>query len=212
MTHPQSAYSVRMGRRLRGRVAWAVWAVLALAGMFAAPCDAAAQSRRNGHAPIYIVNGERMSEEDVKEIDPADIVSNTLLPADEHTVAEYGDQAANGVIVIVLRYDTPARFEVDGQPAGYSDYIAGRVKWDDTDPVARVIVSFTVKPDGSVAVKDVLEATDNRLRRRILKAMEEAPRWTPALKQGEGVATDHVLRITLPRGRRLPREKVIPVR
>ena len=209
MIRQLTAYLRRACRRMRGI---AVPAALVLAGVSFPPCGAAAQSRLKEHVPIYIVNGERMSEEDVKEIDPADIVSNTLLPADERTVAEYGDQAANGVIVIVLRYDTPARFEVDGRPAGYSDYIAGRVKWDDTDPVARVIVSFTVGPDGSVAVKDVLEVTDKRLGRRILKAMEEAPRWTPALKQGEGVATDHVLRITLPRGRRLPREKVIPVR
>lgn len=187
-------------------------AALVLAFALPAPSGAAAQNRRAGRAPIYIVNGVRMSEDEVKEIDPSDIVTNTLLPADESTVAQYGDQAANGVIVIVLRYDTPARFEAGGEPAVYSGYIAGRVKWDDTDPVARVIVSFTVEADGSVVVKDVLEATDNRLRRRILRAMEEAPWWIPALKDGEGVATDHVLRVTLPKGRQLPREKVIPVR
>lgn len=178
----------------------------------AVPCEAAAQSLRADRAPIYIVNGVRMSEEDVKEIDPADIVSNELLPADEHTVAEYGEQAANGVIILTLRYDTPARFEAEGEPTGFSRYIADRVKWDETDPVARVIISFTVAADGSVEVKDILEATDRRLLRRIQKAMEEAPKWIPALKEGEGVATDHVLRITLPRGRELPRERVVLIR
>ena len=34
--------------------------------------------------PIYIVNGERMDEEQVRAIDPEDIVSNELLPADEY--------------------------------------------------------------------------------------------------------------------------------
>lgn len=160
---------------------------------------------QNTQMPLYIVNGVRMSEDQVKEIDPSDIVSNTLLPADEQTIAEYGEQANNGVVVIVLRYDTPPRFEVDGEQTGYSRYVADMVKWDpESDPLARVIIAFTVEPDGSVSVRDVLEATDKRLCRRVLKAMEEAPRWIPAKKDGEGVATDHVLRVTLPERRPRP--------
>lgn len=167
---------------------------------------------QNTQAPLYIVNGEPMSEEQVKDIDPSDIVSNTLLPADEHTIAEYGEAANNGVVVIVLRYDTPPRFEVGGEQTGYSRYVGRMVKWDaESDPVARVIIAFRVEADGSVTVRDVLEATDKRLCRRVLKAMEEAPRWQPALKDGEGVATDHVLRITLPEGRTLPREREIAI-
>ena len=188
-------------------------AALLLAALSAAvPQRTAAQSLRTDRAPIYIVNGMRMSEEEVREIDPADIVSNELLPADDATVDKYGEQAANGVILLTLRYDTPARFEAGGENAGFSRYIADRVKWDDTDPVARVIISFTVAADGSVEVKDILEAPDRRLLRRIAKALEEAPKWTPAMKGDQGVATDHVLRITLPRGRTLPRERVIPIR
>ncbi|OKY89530.1 MAG: hypothetical protein BHV70_02630 [Bacteroidales bacterium 55_9] len=167
---------------------------------------------QNTQAPLYIVNGEPMSEEQVKDIDPSDIVSNTLLPADEHTIAEYGEAANNGVVVIVLRYDTPPRFEVGSEQTGYSRYVGRMVKWDaESDPVARVIIAFRVEADGSVTVRDVLEATDKRLCRRVLKAMEEAPRWQPALKEGEGVATDHVLRITLPEGRTLPREREIAI-
>lgn len=167
---------------------------------------------QNTQAPLYIVNGEPMSEEQVKDIDPSDIVSNTLLPADEHTIAEYGEAANNGVVVIVLRYDTPPRFEVGDEQPGYSRYVGRMVKWDaESDPVARVIIAFRVEADGSVTVRDVLEATDKRLCRRVLKAMEEAPRWQPALKEGEGVATDHVLRITLPEGRTLPREREIAI-
>lgn len=167
---------------------------------------------QNTQAPLYIVNGEPMSEEQMKDIDPSDIVSNTLLPADEHTIAEYGEAANNGVVVIVLRYDTPPRFEVGGEQPGYSRYVGRMVKWDaESDPVARVIIAFRVEADGSVTVRDVLEATDKRLCRRVLKAMEEAPRWQPALKEGKGVATDHVLRITLPEGRTLPREREIAI-
>lgn len=193
-------------RRVRVRAAWLSAVAVLLAAAWQ-PVQA-----QSGRAPLYIVNGERMSEEQVKDIDPSDIVSNTLLPADEQTIAEYGDEANNGVVVIVLRYDTPPRFEVGGEQTGYSRYVAGMVKWDaESDPVARVVISFRVETDGSVTVRDVLEATDKRLCRRVLKAMEEAPRWSPALKDGEGVATDHVLRITLPEGRTLPRQREIAI-
>ena len=171
--------------------------------------DAAAQSRKR--MPLYIVNGERMTEEQVKDINPKDIVDNHLLPADEQTIERYGHEAANGVVVITLRYDTPARFEIEGEVTKYSAYIADRVKWDETDPVARIIISFKVKADGSVAEFDVLEATDKRLLRRIEKAMAEAPRWQPALKDGKGVETTHLLKVTLPKGRTMPRERVVRI-
>lgn len=171
--------------------------------------DATAQSRKR--LPLYIVNGERMSEEQVKGIHPKDIEDNHLLPADEQTIERYGHEAANGVVVITLRYDTPARFEIDGQTTNYSNYIADRVKWDDTDPVARIIISFKVKSDGTVSDNDVLEATDKRLLRRIEKAMTEAPRWRPALKDGKGVETTHLLKVTLPKGRTMPRERVVRI-
>lgn len=171
--------------------------------------DATAQSRKR--LPLYIVNGERMSEEQVKGIHPKDIEDNHLLPADEQTIERYGHEAANGVVVITLRYDTPARFEIDGQTTNYSNYIADHVKWDDTDPVARIIISFKVKPDGTISDNDVLEATDKRLLRRIEKAMAEAPRWRPALKDGKGVETTHLLKVTLPKGRTMPRERVVRI-
>ena len=188
------------------------YAFLLLAGLLflalSAP-DATAQSRKR--LPLYIVNGERMTEEQVKGIHPKDIEDNHLLPADEQTIERYGHEAANGVVVITLRYDTPARFEIDGQTTNYSNYIADRVKWDDTDPVARIIISFKVKADGSVTDNDVLEATDKRLLRRIEKAMAEAPRWQPALKDGKGVETTHLLKVTLPKGRTMPRERVVRI-
>jgi hypothetical protein len=162
--------------------------------------------------PLYIVNGERMSEEDVKEIDPSDIVSNELLAVDEAVIEKYGHDAANGVVVITLRYDTPARFEVDGEETKYSSYIAERVKWNEIDGVARVVMSFTVSGDGTVTEKEVLEATDRRLLSRIRKEMKLAPKWISAKKDGKGITTDHILRITLPIGRTMPRERAILIR
>ena len=84
--------------------------------------------------PIYVVNGQVVS--DIRNIPPGDIESTEMLPADEQTIARYGTEASNGVILITLRYDTPARFpEADGS---FNDYISKQTDWDDSLPAARV--------------------------------------------------------------------------
>ena len=60
---------------------------LAFAGIF----SAAAQD------PIYVVNGQVVS--DIRNIPPGDIESTEMLPADEQTIARYGTEASNGVIL-----------------------------------------------------------------------------------------------------------------
>lgn len=159
--------------------------------------------------PLYIVNGKQISGADAKKISPRDIVSEKMLPADEQTIAKYGPHAQNGVIIMELRYDTSARFEIDGKVANFSSYVASRVKWGEFDPVARVIISFRVNPDGTVSERDVLESSDKLLLRRVRKVLAAAPKWVPAKREGNGVATDHVLRITLPMGKGLPPEPVL---
>ena len=162
--------------------------------------------------PIYIVNGERMTEEQVRAIDPEDIVSNDLLPADEATIEKYGQDAANGVILITLRYDTEARFEVDGEETNFSAYIARQIKWSEMDPVAQVIMKLEVGPDGVAREKEVLESSDRRLLKRIRTALNEAPRWVAARKDGEGITTQHILRITLPIGSKMPQKWAVIIR
>lgn len=162
--------------------------------------------------PIYIVNGQRMSEEQVREIEPEDILSNTMLPADEETIAKYGTDASNGVIVISLRYDTPARFEIEGEEANFSDYIGQQIKWGEMDPVAQVVMAIRVSPEGVVSEREVLESSDRKLLNRVRNAIEEAPRWVAAKKDGKGIETQHVLRVTVPVGSRMPRERVIRIR
>ena len=162
--------------------------------------------------PLYIVNGKRVSQSEAQDISPRDIISEKMLPADEQTIAKYGAEASNGVVVITLRYDTPARFEIDGQEQRYSAYVAQQVKWGEFDPVARVIVAFKVGADGSVSLREVLESSDKRLQRRVEKVLASSPRWIPAKREGKGVDTDHILRITLPEGRELPPEPVILIR
>ncbi len=152
--------------------------------------------------PLYIVNGQPTAE-GIDRIPPEDIERVETLPADEETIARYGLQASNGVVLVTLRYDEPARFEVDGMTFG--EYIARQVKWKADEPAARVVLRYTVTPEGRTVVAAELESTDNRLKRRVLKAVEEAPDWHPAMKEGLPVASEGVLRIQLPEGKPMPR-------
>ena len=121
--------------------------------------------------PIYVVNGQVVS--DIRNIPPGDIESTEMLPADEQTIARYGTEASNGVILITLRYDTPARFpEADGS---FNDYISKQTDWDDSLPAARVVLRYKITTDGRTVPTDELEATDRRLRRRVIDAVEKAP-------------------------------------
>ena len=160
--------------------------------------------------PLCIVNGQVTDAADLRDIEPADIISTEVLPADEETIAKYGEQANYGVIIISLRYDTPAMFTAD--TVSFSSYIARHVEWGELERVARYRVRFTVLEDGSIAVGKELESTDPRLRRKVLRAVSKAPKWQPASKDGHPVESSHVLRIQLPEGREMPPERAIILR
>ena len=160
--------------------------------------------------PLYIVNGVEMDS--VRHIPEKNIEHIDHLPANEESVAKYGQDASNGVILISLRYDTPARFEIDGESALLADYVSRNVKWEyPANPVARVVIRLTIKPDGVAVVDEVLEATEKRLLKRVMKALATAPRWVPAMKDGKGVESTYTLRMTLPLGMKMPRERSIPI-
>ena len=185
------------------RIFSATLLLLAAAAIITA-ATAAAQSPRE---PLCIVNGHVVTSAELHDVQPDDIVSTEVLPADEHTVAQYGEQANYGVIIVSLRYDTPARFDAD--TVSYSSHIARRVKWGETERTARYVARFTVGEDGSVSVDKDLESTDPRLRRKVLRAVAQSPHWQPATKEGHPVASSHVLRIQLPEGRPMPPERGI---
>ena len=157
--------------------------------------------------PLYIVNGVEM--ESVKHIPEQNIEHIDHLPANEATVAKYGEKANNGVILITLRYDKEARF-TGNKPL--ADYVAERVKWPDNYGVARYVVRYTIGSDGSFRLGTELESTDHQLRKRVLKVLQSLPAWQPATKQGKAVESEYVLRVQLPKGKAMPKEPYIVIR
>ena len=157
---------------------------------------------------LYLVNGAERSS--VAEIPPAMIEQIEELPADEQTIARYGEKAAGGVVLITLKYDEPPRFGSD--TVSFSRYIADRVAWNETDPTARIVVRYRLSATGELTDCEVLESTDTRFRRRVLKAIAKAPRWEPARKNGTPVESEGILRLQLPEGRPMPRRMELVIR
>ena len=156
--------------------------------------------------PLCIVNGTRCA--DIGSIPPERIERVEQLPADEETIARYGPDAAHGVLLVTLHHDRDAVF-----PEGsFRDYVAARTEWNDRQPAARVVVRYRITPEGRTVADRVLESTDGRLRRRVLKAMEQAPVWQPATCNGLPVESGGVLRIELPEGKTLPHETELILR
>ena len=159
-----------------------------------------------GRSPLYIVNGREMS--DVKHIPQSDIESIEPLEINDENIARYGHRASNGVIIVTLKYDKYASFE-GGR--SFERYISEQVKWDASEPAARVILRYTVGSDGQVTVGDTIEVTDKRLRRKVLAAIADSPKWTPASRNGVAVSSEHVLDIRLPEGKEIPAEPYIKI-
>ncbi|MBR5820366.1 MAG: TonB-dependent receptor [Alistipes sp.] len=150
--------------------------------------------------PLYIVNGVERSS--VEGINPDVIERIEELPADEETIARYGQRASNGVVLIALKYDQEARFpQCEGSLA---NYLAGVIAWDETDSTARVVLRYRIDAEGRLSVVQELEVSDRRFLRRVLKALESSPRWEPARKLGEAVESEGILRLQLPAGRAMP--------
>lgn len=155
--------------------------------------------------PLYIVNGVERSS--MSDIPPEVIERIEELPADEFTIERYGRRGANGVVIVTLRYDKPARFCTD--TLSLTDYLRQRVEWDATEPTARVSLRYRILTDGRMEVIGEPVATNKRLLKRVLKALAEAPLWQPATKQGVAVETEQSLTLQLPEGRRMVNYELI---
>ena len=162
----------------------------------------------HARGPLYVVNGRAV--ESIDHIPHEDIRSIDVLAANEETIATWGAAASEGVILVTLRYDTPAQFSAEGID-NFTDYLATKVDWRDNMPAERVSLRIYVDECGKASVSEVLEATSRQYLKRVVRAIEASPCWSPAMLDGMAVATLHLVNLTLPAGKSLPREQVVIV-
>ncbi len=180
------------------------WFIMVVLGLFCTWSVAAQE-------PLYVVNGTRMTAAEFHRINPELIEGVETLPADEESIEKYGPEAGNGVIIITLKNDTPARF-LHPDFADFERWLIDQIGWRDNDPTARIAIRFEITAEGLVGLCEVLEATDKRLERRTLKALQSSPRWQPALRMGVATSSQEVINLTLPEGRRMATERYIILR
>lgn len=162
-----------------------------------------------GYKPLYVVGGvvvdsiEHIPHENIERIDN--------LPADEESIAKWGIGASEGVILVTLRYDTEARFSHDSFN-NFTDYLASAVRWDDTMSAERVSLRIMVDGSGKATISEVIGSSSKQFLKRVTKAVNEAPLWTPALRNGTPVESQHLVNLQLPKGKSMPREVGVIIR
>jgi hypothetical protein len=161
------------------------------------------------YKPLYVVNGaivdsiEHIPHENIERIDN--------LPADEESIAQWGLGASEGVILVTLRYDTEARFSYEGYN-NFTDYLASVVRWDDTMTAERVSLRIVVESSGKATISEVIASTNKQFLKRVTKAINEAPLWRPAERNGTPVESLHLVNLQLPKGKQMPREMGVIIR
>lgn len=161
------------------------------------------------YKPLYVVNGavvdsiEHIPHENIERIDN--------LPADEDTIAKWGLEASEGVILVTLRYDTEARFNYN-EYNNFTEYLASTVHWNDSMPAERVSLRIVVDSTGRATISEVIASSSKQFLKRVTKAIDSAPLWTPAERSGIPVESLHLVNIQLPKGKPMPREMGVIIR
>ncbi len=158
--------------------------------------------------PMYVVAGKVV--ESIDDIPHENIERIDVLPADDSTIAEWGSAAHEGVIIVTLRYDTPASFNVEGFD-NFTDYLADTVVWSDKMSAERVSLRIVVDAEGRAIISEVLQSTSRNFLRRVEQAIERAPRWSPAMRDGKAIESIHLVNLLLPKGKSLPVEPAVIV-
>lgn len=153
---------------------------------------------------MYVVNGSIVTS--IDHIAQEDIESIDHLPADDETIAKWGLGASEGVIIVTLRYDTPALFS-DGDIDNFTTYLANSVRWSENMDPERVSLRIVVDQSGRASISQVLQATSRQFLKRVEQAIEESPLWSPAMRNGQAVESTHLINLLLPEGESLPVER-----
>ena len=161
------------------------------------------------YKPLYVVNGTVVDS--IEHIPHENIECIDNLPANEETIAEWGLGASEGVILVTLRYDTEAQFSHNDYN-NFTDYLSATVQWDDTMSAERVSLRIVVDNTGKATISEVIDSSSKQFLKRVTKAINEAPLWTPAERGGTPIESLHLVNIQLPKGKSMPREMGVIIR
>lgn len=157
----------------------------------------------SARGPLYVLNGVRV--ESIEGVEQTNIERIDVLPATEETIEKWGIEASEGVIMVTLKYDTPALFDAEGFN-NFTTYLQHKVKWDKNIPAERVSLRLTIDSEGRATIAKVLQSTSRQYQKRVERAIALSPCWTPATKNGKAVESTQLVNLLLPVGKQLPVE------
>ena len=163
-----------------------------------------------GKQPLFIVDGVRMDEKQVKAISPDKIASISVLK-DKAAIDVYGQEAKDGVVEITLKENIVSGngevfINVEEQPQfpggapKLLEYLSQNIRYPkeamEADKQGRVIVSFVIRKDGSISDAKVVKPVDPLLDAEALRVVNTMPNWTPGKQSGKAVNVKYSVPIT----------------
>lgn len=160
--------------------------------------------------PMYVVDGEVASLEEVEKIPSDDIESMYIVRDDEKILAEWSAKGnvSNGIVfietktgrdsLVFVAAETMPKF-MDGDVQSFQMWVMQNLRYPEEalskGIEGQVVVQFVVGKDGYIDT-DRLKFFDKcspLLHDEVIRVFEKAPRWTPAVQKGEAVAISYVI-------------------
>lgn len=169
--------------------------IIALVALFAATIATAQQ-------PLYVIDGRKATAEEIEKIISTNIESMTVIH-DEEAKAAYSHMGdtTNGVVLVYthkesatdevwLAADVMPKF-MGGDAASFQRWVMQNIKYPaeaiEKGIQGQVNVRFIVGKDGKVDTNRLmfLDKCDNILHQEVIRVLDKAPAWTPAVQKGK---------------------------
>ncbi|MBR5655683.1 MAG: TonB family protein [Prevotella sp.] len=172
-------------------------------------------TKLNGENPMIIVDGKKVTDEDLQALPPESIASITVMKS-EAAIKSYGEDAKDGVIIVNTKkhqeeLDKESK-QIDALdvcesmpqfPGGASNlmgYLQQNIRYPkesmEANKQGRVIVQFVIRKDGSITDAHVVKSVDSQLDAEALRVISAMPNWTPGTQNGKPVNVKYTVPIT----------------
>ncbi|MBR4336858.1 MAG: TonB family protein [Bacteroidaceae bacterium] len=171
--------------------------------------------------PLYVVDGNVVSAEEFKNLNPDDIESMEVLKGEAAT-SQWGSRGENGAVVATTKKaaskaaDEPADAELEvfnvvekmpefeGGVQNLLKFLKANITYPEeakkNGTQGRVVVQFVVDKDGSITDAKIVKSVSPELDAEALRVVKIMPKWTPGEQKGEKVR----VKFTLPVQFKLP--------
>lgn len=172
------------------------------------PAEIVLPDSKGAPDPLFLLNGEEITREEVAKLDPNNIEAIEVLKG-ETALKLKGERGANGIIVITCKPDKSEK--VDEGPrfpgcegvedwvnrgtcsrAKMAEFVVANLKYPKSAEAAQIeglfIASMTINADGSIGEVEVdSKIACEACKEEVVRVIKMMPDWIPAQKDGKAV-------------------------